>query len=147
VDRSRPGSKHHVLTDGQGVPLVVRLTAANRADVDELYALVDGIPPLRGVRGRPRFRPRRLYADRGYDSKAHRVGLRLRKIQPFIAKRYTGHGSGLGVYRWVVERTIAWLHQHRRLRVRYERRVDIHEAFLLLAAALICWKTLTPSLC
>ncbi|MFN2466961.1 MAG: transposase, partial [Gaiellaceae bacterium] len=49
---------------------------------------------------------------------------------------------GLGRERWVVERTIAWLHQHRRLRVRYERRADIHEAFLYLGASLICFSRL-----
>jgi Transposase DDE domain len=41
--------------------------------------------------------------------------------------------------RWVVERTFAWLNQSRRLRVRYEKRADIHEAFLSLGCALICW--------
>jgi len=44
--------------------------------------------------------------------------------------------------RWIVERTIAWLHQHRRLRVRYERRADIHEAFLAIGCSLICLKLL-----
>jgi transposase len=48
----------------------------------------------------------------------------------------------LGRYRWVVERTLAWLHQFRRLRIRYERRSDIHEAFMSLACALICWRFL-----
>ena len=47
--------------------------------------------------------------------------------------------SHLGKYRWVVERSIAWLHRFRRLLVRYERRADIHLAFLLLAAALIAF--------
>jgi len=42
----------------------------------------------------------------------------------------------------VVERTISWLHQYRRLRVRYERRADIHEAFLQIAGCLICFKLL-----
>jgi len=55
-----------------------------------------------------------------------------------IAKRGTPHGSGLGKTRWVVERTLSWLHQFRRLRVRYERRADIHEAFLSLGCILIC---------
>jgi transposase len=54
----------------------------------------------------------------------------------------TEHGSGLGRERWVVERSISWLHQHRRLRVRYERRADIHEALLQLGASLICFKQL-----
>jgi transposase len=53
--------------------------------------------------------------------------------------RTTEHGSGLGRWRWVVERTFAWLNQFRRLRVRYEKRADIHAAFLSLGCTLICW--------
>ena len=62
----------------------------------------------------------------------HRMLLWVRGIEPMIAKRNTEHGSGLGRVRWVVERTVSWLHQFRRLRVRYERRDDIHEGFLSL---------------
>ena len=51
--------------------------------------------------------------------------------------------AGLGVHRWVVERTLGWLHQFRRLRVRYERRADIHEAFLSLGCSIICFRRLT----
>ena len=105
--------------------------------------MVDAFPPLRGRRGRPKRRPKKLLADRAYDSRRHRRELRRRRIQPKLAKRKTAHGSGLGTQRWVVERTIAWLHQHRRLRVRYDRRDDIHEAFLTLAGCLICLKLLT----
>ena len=63
----------------------------------------------------------------------------LLEIPPHLAKRNTEHGSGLGRWRWVIERTFAWLSQFRRLRVRYEKRADIHEAFLSLGCALICW--------
>ncbi len=42
----------------------------------------------------------------------------------------------------MVERTFAWLNQFRRLRVRHEKRADIHEAFLSLGCALICWRFL-----
>ena len=80
--------------------------------------------------------------DRGYDAESIRQGLRARNIVPFLAKRNTEHGSGLGRWRWVVERTFAWLNQFRRLRVRYEKRADIHEAFLSLGCALICWRFL-----
>ena len=52
------------------------------------------------------------------------------------------HGSGLGVFRWVVESTLAWLHRFRRLALRYERRADVHEAFLTLGCALITWRYL-----
>jgi hypothetical protein len=70
-----------------------------------LLPLVDAIPPIRGVRGRPLQKPKVIYADRGYDSEAHRQKLRERGIKPVIAKRRTEHGSGLGQFRWVVERT------------------------------------------
>jgi transposase len=65
-------------------------------------------------------------------------GRELRRRE--IAAPKSPHGSGLGRQRWVVERTIAWLHQYRRLRIRYERRDDIHEAFLAIGCSLICFK-------
>ena len=113
----------------------------------QLVPLVDAIPPVAGKPGHPRSRPERVQGDRGYDSEPHRKELRKRRIQPILAKRNTEHGSGLGVFRWVVERTISWLHQYRRLRIRYERRPEIHEAFLTLGCALICFKCLNGSFC
>jgi transposase len=86
-----------------------------------------------------------VYADRGYDHDKYRRLVRHRGITPVIARRGTGHGSGLGVYRWVVERSFAWLHAFKRLRTRYERRVDIHEALLSLACSVICLRHLTVS--
>lgn len=114
------------------------MTEANRHDVTQLLPLVDAVPPVRGKRGRPRRRPERLQGDRAYDSETHRDELRRRKIRPVLARRYTEHGSGLGTTRWPVERTISWLHQFRRLRVRYDRDPNIHQAFLTLAAAIVC---------
>jgi len=142
VDRSRSGSKHHLIACGRGTPLTVGLTGGNRNDVTEMIPLVDAVPPVRGRRGRPRRRPKRLYGDRAYHSRDGRRELRCRRIQANIAAPKTAHGSGLGKQRWVVERTIAWLHQYRRLRVRYERRDDIHEAFLAIGCSLICLKLL-----
>ncbi|MFE0440113.1 IS5 family transposase [Streptomyces nigra] len=137
VDRARPGSKHHVLTDGQGIPLAVSLTGENRNDVTQLLPLLDKVPAVPGVVGRPRRRPDALLADRGYDHDKYRRLLWQRGIRPVIAERGQPHGSGLGIFRYVVERTIAWLHGFRRLRIRWERRDDIHEAFLSLATCLI----------
>lgn len=108
---------------------------------------MDAIPPIRGKRGAPRRRPKILYGDRAYDSHAHRLDLWTRGIAPQIAHRNTEHGRGLGKYRWVVERTNSWLRQYRRLRVRYERRSEIHEAFLTLGCILICHKCLIGSFC
>ncbi len=118
------------------------LTGANRNDSQEALALVDAIPPLCGARWRPRQRPDCVVGDRGYDATAIRHGLRSRHIVPALAMRRTKHGSGLGRWRWVVERTFAWLNQFRRLRDRYDKRADIREAFLALGCALICWQSL-----
>jgi transposase len=144
VDRSRRGSKHHLIACGRGTPLACSLTGGNRNDITQLIPLVDAIPPVRGRRGRPRQRPGTLYGDRAYHSREGRRQLRRRNIQARIAWPKSPHGSGLGKKRWVVERTIAWLHQYRRLRIRYERRDDIHEAFLAIGCSLICLKLLHP---
>jgi transposase len=145
VDRARTGSKHHVLTEAGGVPLAVSLTGGHRNDVTQLLPLLDQVPPVRGKRGRPRRRPDQLYADRGYDHDSHRRRVRVKGIQPVIARRGTPHGSGLGVHRWVVEQTNALLHWMRRLRIRWEIRDDIHEAFLTLGCAIICYRRLQGS--
>lgn len=96
------------------------MTGGNRHDSTQTTVLLDAIPPIKGRPGPPRRRPDRLYADRGYDYDSHRQQVRARGITPVIARRGTPHGSGLGTTRWVVERTIAWLHWFRRLRIRWE---------------------------
>jgi IS5 family transposase len=84
TDRGKSGSKHHLLTDAQGIVLAAEVTAANVHDVRQLLPLVNAVPSIRG------------------------------------------------------KRTIAWLHQFRRLRVRYERRDDIHQAFLTIGSIVTC---------
>lgn len=146
VDRGRAGSKHHLLVEASGLPLAWRLTGGNRNDVTQLLPLLDAVPAVRGLVGRPRRRPEQLSADRGYDHDKYRRLLRERGIKPEIARRESGHGSGLGRARWVVERTFAWLHQFKRLLVRYDRRAEIHEAFLALGCCLVCFRRLQNSL-
>lgn len=97
---------------------------------------------IRGKRGRPRQRPDVLYADRGYDHNVYRRQVRELGIRPLIARRGTEHGSGLGKNRWVVEAAFALLRWFRRLRIRWEIRADIHQAFLTLGCAIICWRRL-----
>jgi IS5 family transposase len=126
--------------DAKGTPLAATVTGANRHDVTQLMPLVEAIPPIRGKVGAPQFKPEAVMGDRAYDSDPHRAELRAQGIKPQIARRNTEHGSGLGIYRYVVEQSIALLHQFRRLRVRFDKRDDIHEAFVTLAEAIICWR-------
>lgn len=132
-----------MVTDANGIPLAATLTGANAHDVTQLLPLVEAIPAVPGKVGRPRRRPERVQGDRAYDSEPHRKQLRQRGIQPVLAKRNTEHGSGLGATRWVVERTVSWLHQMRRLRTRFDRRDDIHQAFLTLGCIVVCSYFLT----
>jgi transposase len=147
VDRRKTGSKHHVIVDGRGTPLAATITAANEHDVKQLEPVVDAVPAVRGKPGRPRRRPKRLYADRAYDSNPHRRRLRRRGIRPMIARKNTAHGSGLGKFRWFVERTLGWLPRKRKLRIRTERKADMHEALLSIGCSLICFNVLMASLC
>jgi hypothetical protein len=73
--------------------------------------------------------------------------LRRRGIEPVLARRNTAHGSGLGVFRWVVERTLSWLHGFRKLRLVTEKNLDMQYALLDLATAVICWRILQGSFC
>ena len=121
-----------------GLPLAAVLSAANVHDSKMLEETIDAVPPIAGRRGRPRHRPKKLHADKGYDYARCRAALRARGIIVRIARRGQDSSQHLGRHRWVVERTFAWLNRFRRLRVRYERRADIHQAFLTLGCVLIC---------
>lgn len=112
----------------------------------ELIPLVEKIPPIGGKVGAPLRKPKRLLADRGYDSDKHRVLITAGKgIKTLIARKNTPHGSGLGVFRYVAEQSIALVHQFRRLKIRYDKRDDIHEAFLTIAEVVICWRRLAKA--
>ena len=127
------------------MPLACTLTGANEHDVTQLVPLVDAIPPVRGKVGAPLRKPKCVMGDRGYDSDPHRMRLSCRGIRTRIARRGVPHGSGLGILRYVVEQTLALLHQMRRLRTRYERRDDVHEALMKLGCIRICHTRLVGS--
>ncbi|WP_420707163.1 IS5 family transposase [Streptomyces sp. NRRL S-1448] len=143
VDRRKTGSKHHLICDGEGTPLKVFTTAANVNDITQTLALVDGIPHVAGRPGRPRRRPDALLGDKAYDSRAVRCELRKRRIVPVISRKGAPNIQGLGKLRYVVEQTFALLHQFKRLAIRWERRLELHDAFLSLACSLICWRCIT----
>jgi transposase len=140
------GTTWVVLVDGAGPPLGADLEAAAPAEVTLLETTIDTVGVGRpGKRGRPRQRPARLRADRGYDSHPLRVRLVHRGIEPSIpARRHHKHathhdGRKLQRYRrrWMVERTVAWLGPFRRLVVRYERVITTYAGFFHIACTLL----------
>jgi transposase len=131
------------VVDRAGTPLACLLSPANRHDSLMLEPVLDAIAPIRRPRGRPRRRPDKLHADKAFDHRRCRTGCRRRHIKPRIARRGIESSQKLGRHRWVVERTLAWLNRFRRLTIRYERRADIHYAFLTLGCAIICLQQIT----
>lgn len=128
-----------MVVDRRGTPLAVCLTGANRHDSVVFEQLIDAIPPVRRPSGQRRTRPAKLHADKAYDIPRCRRFLHRRHIKVRIARKGVDSSTRLGRHRWVVERTLAWLSQFRRLTVRYERRLDLHQAFLSLGCSLICF--------
>ena len=144
TDKGKKGTKRHLVSDRRGIPLAVVLSAANVHDSMVFEELIDAVEPIkRPGRGRPRKRPEKLHADKAYDDRKCKGALRKRGIKSRIARKGVESSSKLGRHRWVVERTLAWLAKYRRLTIRYERRDDIHEAFLHLGCSLICFHYLS----
>jgi transposase len=135
------------VVDAQGLPLHIFPSAANLNDCLAFEGLIAAIPAIKQPCGYRRKRPTKVHADKGYDFEHLRVFLRRRGITPRSARRSVDARARLGRHRWVVERTFAWLNRFRRLTVRYERRADIHQAFLVLGCAMICFKALNEWFC
>src|SRR5436189_1468661 len=82
TDRSKSGSKHHVLTDAQGIPLNATVTAANVNEVTQVLDVLASMPPVGGKPGPQREKPERLQGDTGSDSEPVRQLLRWQGITP-----------------------------------------------------------------
>jgi len=117
------------------------ISGANENDGHFIIPMIDAIPPIRGLVGAPRSRPDAAVADKAYTWLSNIIGLAERHITALLPARGTDEDRGLGKIRWGVERSLSWLHQFRRLRVRYERRADIHLAFFILGCVQIALRS------
>ncbi|MCU1682816.1 MAG: family transposase [Amycolatopsis sp.] len=142
VDRGKTGSKIHVLSECAGLPLVVRVSAANTNDADALKPLVMALPAVKSRRGPRRRTPGKLHADKAYYHAALRRWVRDRGMSVRITHKGVESNQRLGRHRWVIERTMAWLTGYRRLTLRYERHARHFLGFLTLGAAITCYKKL-----
>jgi transposase len=128
-----------VVTDANGLPLVVRIGPANQREEELLEPMVRAIPPIPGSQGgRPRRKPKAMQGDRGYGFPWIIAKVRSMGIKPLLAPRRSPHGSGLGRTRYVVERTLSWVGSPRRLKLCYEMTGEHFQAFHELGACLIC---------
>ena len=133
------------MTDAHGLPLVIQTTPANRRDDQVALPLLVAMPPIQGPRGRPSTKPKVLQGDAGYGSAALATLVRWLGIKPLLAPlgKKCSHGSGLGKTRYVVERTLSWFGNFRRLKLCYEKSGVHFQAFHELAAAILCANRLT----
>jgi putative transposase len=138
--RGKSGTNRSILTDGNGIPFSAIVEKANRNDFkltrSTLFSPVIQ-RPLPSEKA-----PQHLYLDKGYD---------YPEVDEIVAAfGYTAHISRRGQtpdkmeqipkYRWVVERTHAWLNNFRRVLIRWEKKVDNYLSFLHFACAWICFR-------
>lgn len=144
TDRGKQGCKRHVLTDRNGVPLVVQTGRANQNDEQRFEGLLRWLPSVPTQSGKPR-RVGAVLADAAYGVAwvvAMVVSLGYRTLMKPRSKAGRVHGSGLVKKRYVVERSMAWLDKDRRLRVCYERSWGSWQALPELSACVFCARRL-----
>jgi transposase len=153
LTRKGKGTKWMLVVDGNGVPLGFHLDSAACAEVRLAERTLDTIRVMR-PRGRPRQRPKKLVADRGYDSKGFRCALRRRGIQMCIPPKRrpatwrVKRGRPVVVrkadygLRYRVERSFAWLGNFRRLLIRWEHCCAIYHSFFSVALMVLCVRRL-----
>lgn len=142
TDQGKAGTKSHLLTDRNGLPLAFLLTGANCMTCVPLAQLFHASAPVKNRRGRPPQGLSKLHADKAYDAKRCRRACRRRSIKPRIVGQSVESNERLGRHCWVVERTLAWLARMRRLTICYERRLYMHHALTYLACSIICFHAL-----
>jgi transposase len=158
LTRKGKGTKWMLVVDGHGLPLGFHLASANQAEVRLAEQTLASVRVPR-PRGRPKQRPAKLVADRGYDSSAFRRFLRLRGIQMCIppkrrpmrwkAKRGRPVVARKADYRlrYTVERSFAWLGTYRRLLIRWERLMPVYQGFFTVALVLVCLRRMVAAEC
>ncbi|HEV2459148.1 MAG TPA: IS5 family transposase [Ktedonobacterales bacterium] len=153
LSKKGKGTKWMLVVDGNGLPLGFHLDSAQVAEVRLAERTLDTIA-VAPLRGRPRKRPAKLVADRGYDSGAFRRALRRRGIRMcsppkrrpvnWKAKRGRPVVASKEDYRlrYTVERSFAWLGNFRRLLIRWERLFGVYHSFFAFAVMALCVKRL-----
>jgi putative transposase len=145
TDLGKSGTKRHLLVDGRGVPLAFHLSAANRHDLKGLSRLL-GAGLLLAERPEPGEQaPQHLCLDKAYDAEEADLLLDALGYTGHIKRRGQSDEPGIGevvhpARRWKVERSISWLNNMRKLRVRWEKKAENYRGLWLLAAALITYR-------
>lgn len=140
TDRAKGGTKRHHLTDADGLPLAIVLTAANVHDKRAIGELLDA-----RVRRAPAQQVQHLCLDKGYDYADVERAVRRRRYQPHIRRcgeERRACRRGTRARRWVVERTTSWFNRYRKLLIRWEKKPQNYLALVHFAATILIWRRL-----
>ncbi len=156
TDRSKLGTKRHILTDKRGIPLSVVITSASTHDIKAVTDVIDKtvvkrpvVVSLSTIKERKRGQQQHLCLDRAYSSKSIRQMIIKRGYvphMPYKRKRgqiettYQKKHSFARSKRWVVERTNSWHNRFRKLLIRYEKKVENYLGLLQLACSIIIYR-------
>jgi putative transposase len=143
TDRSKLGTKRHILTDKEGIPLSTIITSANTHDVTVAIDTVDSM-----VIKKPSSKPKHkqnLCLDKAYHSqeleqeivnRGYIPHIRHRREEKKLNKRHPA------ARRWVVERTNSWHNRFRKLFTRYEKKDENYLGLVQLANSIIVYRRL-----
>lgn len=131
------GTKIMVLADANGLPLAIEIESAQKSEVNLIESLLDSAAT-------PHV-PDKLIYDKAADSDPLRKHLSEQGIDLICPHRSNRvrvpiqDGRKLRRYRrrWIIERTISWLHDFRRLIVRHECCSSIYRGFAKMACIII----------
>lgn len=145
TDRGKLGTKRHVLTDGQGIPLSIVITAANTHDMKAAISVLDNNIVKRPS---PKINKERqnLCLDKGYDFRVIENSVIKKGYLPHIPHRggeqaiENGSNHNHTKRRWVVERTNSWHNRFRKLLVRYEKKFENYYALVCLSCCILIYR-------
>ena len=143
TDRSKEGTKRHLLTEANGLPVGLVVTGANTHDITQVEAVLRSMPFLP-----PDYdgdAPHGFCADKGYESESVRTLIWRHGYADHIRSRSEERDSKINIpgyraRRWVCGRTHSWMNRYRRILVRWEKKTDNYLALLHLICAIMLWK-------
>ena len=156
TDRSKIGTKRHLLTDKNGIPLSTVITSASTHDIKAVADVIDNSvinrpSNLSFTKKNKRIKYNHLCLDKAYNSKPiENKIIRRRYVPPIPYKRKRGQRKEEIAYqhkhqtirnkRWVVERTNSWHNRFRKLFTRYEKKVENYLGLVQLSCSIIIYR-------
>ena len=142
LGRSRGGysSKLHLVTDGEGVPLAVTLTAGQRHECTQFETLLEAVPLVSFTESPLHEWPDAVAGDKGYASGSIRAWLEQHSMEDVIPTKNNQLPNEMFdkqkyKARNIIERVIGWLKEKRRIFTRFEKKAIHYLAMVRIAIA------------